>query len=255
MGANESSDYGERYRVVPSSQLARSRREEPDQFRVLRVEAERNEIQVGGTRLETRRVNVVSAAGGGGRLRLQQREHVEIRLQGQTARPGLEWRSPPRLALGGPDEDSDDDAGYACTYDDDGPGYMLQPWYRCRTCWGPGADESCFGCCSHCAQTCHRGHDVQKCGLSKGECDCGQYKHQAAVCTWHVTKRNHVKQPFYRCFDCFDEPRDGVVEGVCYQCWKICHRTHNTRYVGVLSAFCDCGLTSCQIKCTIPAPK
>ena len=65
MGANESSDYGERYRVVPSSQLARSRREEPYQFRVLRMEAE---IQVGGTRLETRRVNIVSAAGGGGTL-------------------------------------------------------------------------------------------------------------------------------------------------------------------------------------------
>ena len=257
MGANESLDSdGERYRVVSSSQLARSRREEPDQFRVLRVEAERNEIRVGGTRLEARRVNVVTAAGGGGRLQVEQRQQLEIRVQGSAA-PGLEWRNPPRLALGAAADSSseDDDAGYTCTYDDDGPGFMLQPWYRCRTCWGPNADESCFGCCSHCAQTCHRGHDLGKCGLTKAECDCGQYKHQTAVCTWHVTKRNYVKQPFYRCFDCLGEPRNGVGEGVCYQCWKICHRTHNTRYVGVLSAFCDCGLTSCRIKCSIPGPK
>lgn len=254
MGANESLDSGERYRVVPSSQFVR-RREEPDQFHVLRVEAERNEIEVGGRRLETRRLNVVTAAGGGGRLQVQRREQVQIRVQG-AANSGLEWRNPPRLALGpAADDSSDDETGYACTYDDDGPGFMLQPWYKCRTCWGPGADESCFGCCSHCAQTCHRGHDLEKNGLMKAECDCGQYKHQTAVCTWHVTKRNYIKQPFYLCLDCFDEPRNGVGEGVCYQCWKICHRTHNTRYVGVISAFCDCGLTSCRIKCTIPAPK
>ena len=72
---------GSATRVVPAAQVAR-RRAEPDQIHVLRVEAERNEIQVGGQRLETRRVNVVAASAAGGRVQVHQRQRVEIRLQG-----------------------------------------------------------------------------------------------------------------------------------------------------------------------------
>ena len=249
MGANESTDSSERYRYSPPSnprnQLV-SRRDDPTQFQVLRVQAERREIEIGGQRLEARRVNVTGASGSGNRLHFHQREHVEVRVQ-TAAGSGLGWREP-QLMLGA--GDSSDDEG-SCTYDDDGPGFLLQPWFKCYTCWGEDADESSFGCCSHCANTCHQGHRIERGGLRKAECDCGQYKHQAAVCTWQVTKRNYVKQPFYRCFDCFYEPN----QGVCYQCWKICHRTHNTSYEGIMLAFCDCGLTGCRVKCSIPAPK
>ena len=247
MGASESSD-----RYIPSStphNQVVSRREEPDEFRVLRLQTERREIQIGGQRVEAQRINVVGASGSGNHLRIHQQEHVEVRMQVRGGDRGLGWRDPqPRLMLC--DSSDDEDSG-KCTYDDDGPGFFLQPWFKCYTCWGSDADESSFGCCLHCANTCHHGHRLQRCGLQKAECDCGQYKHQAAVCTWHVTKRNYVKQPFYRCFDCFSEPNSGV----CYQCWKICHRTHNTSYSGVMPAFCDCGLSCCRIKCTIPAPK
>ena len=249
MGASESLDSSELYRSAPASntqnQLVR-RRDGPDQFQVLRVQSERREIQVGGQRVEAERINVFSASGSGNRMQVHQRERVQIRVQA-NAGSGLGWRSP-QLALGAGDSS---DEGGECTYDDDGPGFLLQPWFKCYTCWGDDADESCFGCCINCANTCHQGHRLENCGLQKGECDCGQYKHQTAVCTWHVTSRRYIKQPFYRCYDCFTE----VNNGVCYQCWKICHRTHNTRYVGVLPAFCDCGLSSCRIKCTIPAPK
>lgn len=251
MGANESRDSSERYVPAPIARTSNqpvSRRTEPDQLHVLRVQAERREIQIGGRHFETERVSAISASGSGSNLHVRQREHVEVRVQttGSGGR-GLEWRGPQQLMLG---DDSSDDM-FKCTYDDDGPGFLLQPWFKCCTCWGNDADESNFGCCSHCATTCHQGHRLERCGPQKAECDCGQNKHQTAVCTWHVTKRNYVKQPFYRCFDCFDETN----QGVCYQCWKICHRTHNTSYVGVMSAFCDCGLNCCRIKCTIPGPK
>lgn len=223
----------------------------PDQFRVLRLQAERQEVQIGGQRLETERVRMVHVSGSGSSLHVAQREHVEVRLQSSSGSRGVDWRSPrPALTLGDSSDDDSDSDG-KCTYDDDGPGYMLQPWYKCRTCWGNDADESSFGCCSHCANTCHRGHRLVQSGLANGECDCGQNKHQAAVCTWHITRREYVKQPFYRCYDCFG----GLNEGVCYQCWKICHRTHNTRYAGIMSAFCDCGLDTCRIRCSIASPK
>lgn len=253
MGASESSE---------SPRIVRRRNdEEPDQFHVLRVRAERNEIDIGGgRRLETRRVNVVSATGSsGGRVEVHQQERVQVRMQLPSSGSGqqLEWREPRRLALLSNDstDNEESDNGYGCTYDGDGPGYMLQPWFKCKTCWGPGAGDSAFGCCSHCANTCHRGHDLQRCDLANAECDCGQNKHQTAVCTWNVTKRNYIKQPFYHCRDCFSLPVGGVGDGMCYQCWKICHRTHNTTYLGVIKAFCDCGLSSCRIKCSIPGPK
>ena len=235
------------------SQVATRSAGQPDQFRVLRMQAERQEIQVGGQRLETERVRTVTVAASGNRVQISQHEHVEVRLQsaGESGSRGLEWRRPQRAALTLGDSSDDSDCDGSCTYDDDGPGFLLQPWFKCYTCWGNDADESSFGCCSHCASTCHRGHRLERCGLQKAECDCGQNKHQAAVCTWHVTRRSYVKQPFYRCYDCFGE----MNEGVCYQCWKVCHRTHNTRYEGIMSAFCDCGLDSCRIKCSIPGPK
>ena len=248
MGAAESNDSSEQYAGL-RNQLVRGTGEH-DQFQVLRMQAERSEIRIGGQRVEAQRIRVASASVSGNRLQVSEREQVQIRVQASPV-PGLGRRTPQLALRDGESSDEDPDPDGKCTYDDDGPGFLLQPWYRCYTCWGDDADESCFGCCSHCADTCHQGHRLESFGLEKAECDCGQYKHQAAVCTWHVTNKNFVKQPFYRCFDCFTESSSGV----CYQCWKVCHRKHNTVYIGVMPAFCDCGLTSCSIKCSIPAPK
>ena len=216
----------------------------PGQFRVVHTQKRSSAVQIGGQRVETEWVSITRASGSGNNLCIRQSEHVELRVQERGA---LGWRQP-QLMLG---DSSDDEESGKCTYDEDGPGMSLQPWFKCYTCWGNDADKSDFGCCSHCANTCHNGHRLRRCGSYEAECDCGQYKHQAAVCTWHVTKQHYVKQPFYRCFDCFA----GKNKGVCYQCWKICHRTHNTRYDGVMSAYCDCGLSCCRIQCSIPAPK
>ena len=144
-----------------------------------------------------------------------------------------------------------------CTYESRGEDYHLQYWYHCYTCWG---SESNYGCCSYCIFNCHRGHDIvyQPGRKDTAVCDCGRNCHQQAVCTWHSTRRKYVKQPFYWCFDCFTyifrTPED-VFEGCCYQCMKKCHAGHNTKYAGILDAFCDCGLTSCRIRCSISSPK
>lgn len=144
-----------------------------------------------------------------------------------------------------------------CTYESRGEDYHLQYWYHCYTCWG---GESNYGCCSYCAFNCHRNHHLvyQPGKKVTAVCDCGRNDHQQAVCTWHSTRRKYVKQPFYLCFDCFTyifrTPED-VFEGCCYQCMKKCHAGHNTAYAGILDAFCDCGMMSCRIRCSILSPK
>ena len=152
-----------------------SRREEPDQFQVLRLQAERRQIQVGGQRVEAQRVNIIRASGSGNNLQIRQQEHVQVRVQGSGGDRGLGWRARDPLLMLCDSSDNEDSGKY--TYDDDGPGFFLQPWFKCYTCWGSDADESSFGCCSHCANTCHHGHRLERCGLQKAECDCGQYKH------------------------------------------------------------------------------
>ena len=140
-----------------------------------------------------------------------------------------------------------------CTYDYRGEDYHSQHWFECLTCWG---GESNYGCCLPCALTCHVDH-VLVYHIPSGEsvfvCDCGRNLHQSDVCTWNSTKQKYVKQPFYRCHDCFTLHN----EGCCYQCTKHCHKGHAIVYAGVMSAFCDCGLFSstCRIRCQIASPK
>ena len=241
MGAEESRQL-ERY--------APSRQEPTHNVEVVRVQAERREVHTGGGRLSTEQVRIVQLSSGPRhqQLRVSQTERVQIRINGSSESPashGLQWRSP-LLALQDSDDDSDNDG--ECTYESHGPGHFIQRWYKCRTCWG---GESQFGCCAHCAETCHPGHELVSDGLASAECDCGHNKHQQSVCTWHVTRKNYVGQPFYRCYDCFS----GGNEGVCYQCMRKCHRGHNTLFVGTISAFCDCGLDCCRINCSIASPR
>ena len=136
-----------------------------------------------------------------------------------------------------------------CTYEIAGEIYHSQTWYECRTCWG---GESNYGCCVSCAFNCHKGHVLvyRPAEEINAVCDCGRNCHQKAVCTWHSTKRKYVKQPFYRCYDCFTHPGAGC----CYQCMQKCHAGHNTRFAGIMNAFCDCGLEHCRSSCLIPKP-
>ena len=132
-----------------------------------------------------------------------------------------------------------------CTYETAGETYPSQPWYECRTCWG---GESNYGCCLSCAFNCHNGHVLVYHPEEKFICDCGRNCHQKAVCTWHLTRKEYVRQPFYRCYDCFTHPRAGC----CYQCMQKCHAGHNTRFAGILNAFCDCRVENSS--CLIPNP-
>ena len=141
--------------------------------------------------------------------------------------------------------------GTKCTYDLYGKTVeKRQDWYQCHSCWG---GNSQFGCCEVCADECHKGHDL----VYKGEssdgavCDCGGNQHKSAVCTFHVTGKQHILQPFYRCIRCFSNTTS---DGCCYQCMKVCHAGHPTISVGVVKAFCDCGLKQCKIACKIQKP-
>ena len=140
--------------------------------------------------------------------------------------------------------------GPKCTYDVHGKVRLSQDWYECITCWG---GSSSFGCCEFCASECHAGHRrVRHTARSIPHfyCDCGINSHKAAVCTFHSSQREFVKQPFYTCYTCFNGPHMGC----CFQCVKNCHKGHNVAFIGETGAFCDCGLPGCEISCTIPNP-
>ena len=135
----------------------------------------------------------------------------------------------------------------ACTFDKYGSDFRTQSWFECLTCWGA---ESSFGCCEYCAKKCHVGHRLVSHQPSGFFCDCGKNCHKNAVCTYHSTGKEFMRQPFYRCYSCFSGPS----EGCCFQCVKRCHAGHNVAYAGVIRAYCDCGLTCCLSSCKIAGP-
>ena len=47
-----------------------------------------------------------------------------------------------------------------------------------------------------------------------------------------------VQQRFYECVSCDITLEKGV--GVCRGCKRGCHAGHETRYLGYISAYCDC---------------
>lgn len=138
--------------------------------------------------------------------------------------------------------------GPKCSYDE--VGTKTTDWFECWTCWG---GESDFGVCSECAKDCHAGHELVSRGRSNFTCDCGLNKHKRNVCTFHAAGgKRFRKQPFYYCASCFSNPAS---QGVCHQCAKNCHDGHRLRPKGTRSAYCDCGLPGCAIKCSIATPK
>lgn len=134
-----------------------------------------------------------------------------------------------------------------CSYNRFQDHYMPMTWYECSTCWG---GESNFGCCAFCANKHHRGHSLIKHEEKPSSffCDCGKMKHKQPCCTWVATGKKYVKQPWYKCHDCFQKPD----EGCCYACSKKCHAGHRVQFMYISpGAFCDCGLGCCKITCKI----
>lgn len=134
-----------------------------------------------------------------------------------------------------------------CSYDRFQDHYMPMTWYECYTCWG---GESVIGCCSFCINDHHKGHTVIKHEgeLSKFYCDCGKMKHEQPRCTRTTTGRAYIKQPWYNCDDCFQEPDTGC----CYACAMNCHEGHRVYFRwNSPAAYCDCGLECCLITCKI----
>ena len=131
-------------------------------------------------------------------------------------------------------------------------GPKAQRWFGCNTCWGEG---SSLGCCEFCASQCHHGHQLQEQKICVAMCACwlNGHKSDVMVCTYNTSKElsTMIKQPFYRCYECFTRPN----EGCCYPCMKRCHNGHDVKYVGVQDCFCDCALPAvCAISCKIPVP-
>ena len=137
--------------------------------------------------------------------------------------------------------------GPKCTQDKYGEP-KTQRWFRCNTCWGEG---SSLGCCEFCASQCHHGHQLQEQKTCVAVCACGLNRHKSDVCTYNISKGELIKQPFYRCYECFTRPN----EGCCYPCMKRCHDGHDVKYTGSGNCFCDCALPAvCAISCKIPVP-
>ena len=134
-----------------------------------------------------------------------------------------------------------------CTHDAYGPKSRMQPWFECTTCWGEGSP---FGCCELCAKECHKGHRLRKQETSLSVCDCGLNRHRGDVCTFNATKTQGVRQPFYRCYECFTRSD----QGCCYPCAMRCHDGHAIKPLGVVESFCDCGKQGCVVSCKIPQP-
>ena len=149
--------------------------------------------------------------------------------------------------------------GSKCTYDQYGSAARNQKWYECLSCWD---EESGYGCCVVCAEECHLGHNLVSHESGDFFCDCGANNHDVTfkesdeeessidnnvVCTYTITMKEYVDQPFYRCHTCFTESN----KGCCRACVENCHRGHDIEDSGIRNAFCDCGLECCAIRCNI----
>jgi len=77
--------------------------------------------------------------------------------------------------------------------------------------------------------------------LPEGERVYFQYEDfESMKCTYEKNGRTYVQQPWYHCKTCWPNKED---HGCCVVCSKKCHAGHELEYRGVISAFCDCGVS------------
>eukprot|EP00939_MAST-03C_sp_MAST-3C-sp1_P001281 g1281.t1 len=81
-----------------------------------------------------------------------------------------------------------------CTHHFTGSQYVEQHWYQCYTC---GLTDN-KGCCSICAETCHKGHDVVYAKKSRFFCDCGSQKNSTHSCVAASSRRNRDSSSSFR---------------------------------------------------------
>ena len=151
-----------------------------------------------------------------------------------------------------------------CTAAQNGPRYIEQKWYQCKTCKLIGK----LGCCEACARRCHQGHDCVYVGVvEKAYCDCGTGRApkpcsclgNAATCntcTYFYLGRQFIGQRFYQCLTCrLPDPM-----GCCEVCARVCHAGHNIKLldrsipIGDCDSFCDCGESGHCICCQHEQP-
>ena len=128
--------------------------------------------------------------------------------------------------------------------------YPCSRQYECHTCWGK---DSTYRCCTFCVENCHSNHvhKVPYKDTSKPfTCHCGKSKHKLSCCTrtYLLHGKDNVKQPFYECKDCFNNPSEEVC---CFPCANKCHAKHNLTPCSQppFESYCHCGLHCCKSLC------
>lgn len=122
-----------------------------------------------------------------------------------------------------------------CTYKKSGKTYILQKFFRCKTCGLVGG----MGICEACAKICHVGHKLVEVGVTQAYCDCGggsgpfscKCLAPTIVPPQPEPEEQECEHDFYR--------------GVCRECGeKICNVQGHTFSLGK----CEyCGAKECQI--------
>jgi len=132
-----------------------------------------------------------------------------------------------------------------CTYNAITPENEVQVLYDCEFCHFTGI-------CRSCAKNCHSGHRLSVSRSSAVKCSCWssqtctylsnnkkeKRKCVSKQCTYDLTGKQYIRQPFYTCFTC---SLTGSL-GFCAGCIDSCHKGHKIQYKGDIFAFCDCPL-------------
>lgn len=135
-----------------------------------------------------------------------------------------------------------------CTYVKTGPNYIKQKEYTCFTCILVGSK----GCCSACANYCHRNHAAEFSYLAdRFYCDCVEnckccllHEDENSPCEYlrrcpnfrFKDKDKKIEQRKYHCLTC------SILGplGICEACAVNSHINHSIEYVGIEKFCCTC---------------
>lgn len=71
-----------------------------------------------------------------------------------------------------------------------------------------------------------------------------------SLCSCQLFKNNPMTQNFYTCESC----NFSIGEYMCEGCAKVCHRSHNVKFVGTFLGVCCCGRKKCHCFLQDPVP-
>ena len=117
--------------------------------------------------------------------------------------------------------------------------YIMGEGYNCETC---GIVHGLV-ICPVCAETCHKGHILRRCGVSSSYfCDCAAYAGKRSciccekkqMCSRVVYSRMlFMKQHVFKCMTC-----GGKL--ICNACNERCHEGHEVLDLGIKKFECQC---------------